>query len=67
MIALWMSGLHYAEEDRSNVAVTHLALARRQKAGNGILGTHERKKREPVMALFSVVAVFAPFIFVRIK
>lgn len=36
---LWMSGLIFgSEEDRSKAAVTHLALARSQNTGNGILG-----------------------------
>ena len=33
-----MSSRHCAAEGRRTVAVAHLAFARRQKAGNGILG-----------------------------
>ena len=33
----WMSG-HYAAEDKRDTAVTHLAVARRQKKGNGTPG-----------------------------
>ena len=34
----WMSGRHYAAEDKRDTAVTHLAVARRQKKGNGTPG-----------------------------
>ena len=34
----WMSGRHYAAEDRSLCEVAHLAEARRQSSGTGILG-----------------------------
>lgn len=38
-----MSGLH-AEEDRSIYAETHLAMARRQNTGTGILGINLLQK-----------------------
>ena len=34
----WMSGRHYAAEDKRDTAVAHLAVARRQKKGNGTPG-----------------------------
>ena len=52
-----MSGRHCAAEDRRGVAETHLAVARSQKIGNGILGLQmiavTKDKKEPfLMALF---------------
>lgn len=38
-----MSGHHYAVEDRKADADAHLAEARSQKTGNGILGIYERR------------------------
>ena len=38
-MSCWMSGRHYAAEDRRSVEDTHLAAARRQWEGNGISGT----------------------------
>ena len=41
-----MSGLTYgSEEGRSVIAVTHLALARSQSVGTGILGTKENSPK----------------------
>ena len=45
----WMSGRHYAAEDRRSVEDTHLAAARRQWEGNGISGT---VKNEPCRGSF---------------
>lgn len=47
-----MSSRHYAAEGRREIAVAHLAVARRQKKGNGILGLRKIKKRVMYMTLF---------------
>ena len=39
-----MSGRHYAAEGRKADAVAHLAMARSQNTGNGILGILLKKK-----------------------
>lgn len=39
-----MSGLHYAEEGRKADADTHLAAARSQNTGTGILGIIQKIK-----------------------
>ena len=45
-----MSSLRYAVEDRKTDAVTHLALARSQNTGNGILGvTKDKSESETKM------------------
>ena len=38
----WMSGRHYAAEDKRDTAVTHLAVARRQKRETALRG-YKRK------------------------
>lgn len=43
-IAAWMSGRHYAAEDRIAVEDTHLATARRQWEGNGISGLKKKDR-----------------------
>ena len=45
-MSCWMSGRHYAAEDRRSVEDTHLATARRQWEGNGISGTLKMSRRE---------------------
>ena len=50
----WMSGRHYAAEDRKSVEDTHLAAARRQWEGNGISGT---VKMEPYAGSFLLVFI----------
>ena len=45
-MSCWMSGRHYAAEDRRSVEDTHLAAARRQWEGNGISGTVKMSRRE---------------------
>lgn len=50
-----MSGLHYAEEDRKADADTHLAAARSQNTGTGILGIVQKIKGSRASAVFFVV------------
>ena len=51
----WMSGRHYAAEDRRDTAVAHLASARRQNKGNGTPGFTKDKERVMQMALFKTM------------
>ena len=50
-----MSGLHYAEEDRKADADTHLAAARSQNTGTGILGIVQKIKDSRAAAVFFVI------------
>ncbi len=50
-----MSSLHYAEEDRKADADTHLAAARSQNTGTGILGIVQKIKDSRTAAVFFVI------------
>lgn len=49
-----MSGLHYAEEDKKADADTHLATARSQNTGTGILGLIQKIRGSRITAVFFI-------------